>query len=72
MEILDFHTCDLYICSLMFSEIVFKTLKNNIHANLQIGAMRSNASGSDQKLVQLQDEIEELSVWKDKVIEYYK
>ena len=34
--------------------------------------MRSNASGSDQKLVQLQDEIEELSVWKDKVIEQYK
>ena len=29
--------------------------------------MRSNASGSDQKMIQLQDEIEELTVWKDKV-----
>ena len=29
--------------------------------------MRSSASGSDQKMIQLQDEIEELTVWKDKV-----
>lgn len=34
---------------------------------IQIAALRSSTSGSDQKIIQLQDEIEELTVWKEKV-----